>query len=251
MNMILRKRLVNRGGAPDAGVAMRRSKGFTLVEVIVVLVILAILAAIAIPALTGYIDKAEDKKYIADARNAMVALRTVIDEAYADGSINKGFAELPLSNTNLKQDWLSNGTHSWDASSLKYWNLEFLGRINDGWSGVNSDTVNTNASPSARTYFKKAAELMETPYPDMKTDPGFWEILLFAPRSPDNTLMGAPAFIWLYLPEGGIVGKSMVVVTYGLNIVDTTLEWSSFRLGSNLSYSSNAGYKVFYDKKFS
>ncbi|MDO4552010.1 MAG: prepilin-type N-terminal cleavage/methylation domain-containing protein [Bacillota bacterium] len=32
--------------------------GFTLVEVIVVLVILAVLAAIAIPALTGYIDKA-------------------------------------------------------------------------------------------------------------------------------------------------------------------------------------------------
>ncbi|MDR2163759.1 MAG: prepilin-type N-terminal cleavage/methylation domain-containing protein [Clostridiales Family XIII bacterium] len=31
--------------APYAGVAMRRSKGFTLVEVIVVLVILAILAA--------------------------------------------------------------------------------------------------------------------------------------------------------------------------------------------------------------
>jgi prepilin-type N-terminal cleavage/methylation domain-containing protein len=42
--------------------------GFTLVEVIVVLVILAILAAIAIPALTGYIDKAQDKQYIAEHR---------------------------------------------------------------------------------------------------------------------------------------------------------------------------------------
>ena len=37
---------------------MKNKKGFTLVELIVVLVILAILAALLIPALTGYIDKA-------------------------------------------------------------------------------------------------------------------------------------------------------------------------------------------------
>lgn len=37
-------------------------KGFTLVELIVVLVILAILAALLVPALTGYIDKAKEKK---------------------------------------------------------------------------------------------------------------------------------------------------------------------------------------------
>lgn len=40
--------------------AKKNSKrGFTLVELIVVLVILAILAALLIPALTGYIDKAQ------------------------------------------------------------------------------------------------------------------------------------------------------------------------------------------------
>lgn len=39
-------------------------KGFTLVELIVVLVILAILAALLIPALTGYIDKAKDRKSV-------------------------------------------------------------------------------------------------------------------------------------------------------------------------------------------
>ena len=37
---------------------LKDKKGFTLVELIVVLVILAILAALLIPALTGYIDKA-------------------------------------------------------------------------------------------------------------------------------------------------------------------------------------------------
>ncbi|MDR2162862.1 MAG: prepilin-type N-terminal cleavage/methylation domain-containing protein [Clostridiales Family XIII bacterium] len=64
MNMILKKRLANRGVTRSGWVAGRCRKGFTLMEVIVVLVILAILVAIAIPALTGYIYKGEDKKYI-------------------------------------------------------------------------------------------------------------------------------------------------------------------------------------------
>ena len=51
----------------------RRSKkgGFTLVELIVVLVILAILAALLIPALTGYIDKAKQKKIVAETRQCV------------------------------------------------------------------------------------------------------------------------------------------------------------------------------------
>ena len=62
----------------------RRSKkgGFTLVELIVVLVILAILAALLIPALTGYIDKAKDKKIVAECRQAVMAAQTLADEAY-------------------------------------------------------------------------------------------------------------------------------------------------------------------------
>ncbi|MDR2163659.1 MAG: type II secretion system GspH family protein [Clostridiales Family XIII bacterium] len=80
MNMILKKKLMNNRG----------SQGVTLVEAIIVLVILTILAAIAIPALTGYTDNAEDKKYIADACNAMIAIRSIIDETYADGTLGKG-----------------------------------------------------------------------------------------------------------------------------------------------------------------
>lgn len=66
----------------------RRSKkgGFTLVELIVVLVILAILAALLIPALTGYIDKAKDKKIVAEARQAVMAAQTLADEEYGKAS---------------------------------------------------------------------------------------------------------------------------------------------------------------------
>jgi prepilin-type N-terminal cleavage/methylation domain-containing protein len=62
----------------------RRRAGFTLVEVIVVLVILAILAAIAIPALTGYIDKAELRSIVSKIHTQRVAVQTILNERYAE-----------------------------------------------------------------------------------------------------------------------------------------------------------------------
>lgn len=78
-----------------------KNKGFTLVELIVVLVILAILAALLVPALTGYIDKAKEKKVIAETRMVVMAVQTVASEAY--GQIGAGN---DLSNTNTN-DWSS------------------------------------------------------------------------------------------------------------------------------------------------
>ena len=61
---------------------LKDKKGFTLVELIVVLVILAILAALLIPALTGYIDKANYEKVIASTRQVVMAAQTDTSEAY-------------------------------------------------------------------------------------------------------------------------------------------------------------------------
>ena len=70
-----------------------KKKGFTLVELIVVLVILAIHAALLIPALTGYINKAKDKKITAETRQVVMAAQTLVDEQYAkvsDGKVTVG-----------------------------------------------------------------------------------------------------------------------------------------------------------------
>ena len=65
-----------------------RKRGFTLVELIVVLVILAVLAALLIPSLTGYIDKAVEKRIMLQARSLMTAAQATIDEAYAKGELH-------------------------------------------------------------------------------------------------------------------------------------------------------------------
>ena len=74
----------------ERGIPMKK-KGFTLVELIVVLVILAILAALLIPALTGYIDKANEEKLQATTRQVVVAAQSVVSEAYAENpKLKKG-----------------------------------------------------------------------------------------------------------------------------------------------------------------
>ena len=72
---------------------LKNKKGFTLVELIVVLVILAILAALLVPALTGYIDKANQEKVIAECRSVVVASQTTASEYYGLG---KPFDEAAL-----------------------------------------------------------------------------------------------------------------------------------------------------------
>ncbi len=62
----------------------KNKKGFTLVEVIVVLVILAILAAILVPSMIGWIEKAEKKTAVVEARTFLLAAQTIASENYTD-----------------------------------------------------------------------------------------------------------------------------------------------------------------------
>lgn len=90
---------------------VKNKKGFTLVELIVVLVILAILAALLVPALTGYIDKANKEKVVSETRMVVMAVQTVASEAY--GQLGAGN---DLSNTNTN-DW-SSGLNAADGKYM-------------------------------------------------------------------------------------------------------------------------------------
>jgi len=61
------------------------SKGFTLVELIIVIVIIAVLAAIAIPSVSGYIERANTGRVLANGRSAFMATCTVVADNYAKG----------------------------------------------------------------------------------------------------------------------------------------------------------------------
>lgn len=82
---------------------LKDKKGFTLVELIVVLVILAILAALLIPALTGYIDKANKEKVVAETRMVVMAAQTELSEAYGKAGAGEKIAVSTDNNATLTE----------------------------------------------------------------------------------------------------------------------------------------------------
>jgi prepilin-type N-terminal cleavage/methylation domain-containing protein len=204
-----------------------RRAGFTLVEVIVVLVILAILAAIAIPALTGYIDKARDKEWELNARNTIVAVRSVLTEAYANGALCKN-----------NPDYINVGSTNWDdpPSNRKQFSLNIAAHI-DGFD--------------VRSYFlSPAARLLGSEYPGPYAD-GAWDIILFSPDSPSYNCMNAPAwYIRFTVGETPSSRNDAVLITYGIDGAEPpdTVEMDDIRhyIEENWTCDPGAGYRVFY-----
>jgi prepilin-type N-terminal cleavage/methylation domain-containing protein len=205
----------------------RRRDAFTLVEVIVVLVILAILAAIAVPALTGYIDKAHDKEYIAKARNISVAMKTVLNESYASGEIDRiaGVAE----KNRFTVGWprgKSNNLALFPVNLVSY--------------SVHSDYLG---------YYKRAAALMGEVYRAYGTE-GSWMYFPIAKAGSGATAATADGFSSVFFPEGVASGKPFIAVTYKLERLDSPAPtFLAFTANDNFDpnfvYNPNAGYEVY------
>ena len=134
---------------------LKDRKGFTLVELIVVLVILAILAALLIPALTGYIDKANKEKVIAECRMAVMAVQTESTTIYgAKGEVAPAdFTEAEKKTirdlAEVSGHWTAEVDASGKVTKLTYknasWQVEYTA------SKTDSATTTTAASYSVPT----------------------------------------------------------------------------------------------------
>ncbi|MDR1272269.1 MAG: prepilin-type N-terminal cleavage/methylation domain-containing protein [Clostridiales Family XIII bacterium] len=212
--------------------------GFTLVEVIVVIVIIAILAAIGVPALTGYIDKAQDRKYIAEARNRMTALRVVLDEAYADGEFKSTVAA---------ETYFLEG----DPASQYVNALTKIFRVTNFTAAVLDDTDLSNSNRFL--YYRRAAALMAEDYPSDNLAPSssfdwYWAAHIIGPRNASTTLNNADGFVYMLFPEGLSNGKPVVWVTYKLSHLAPTADtFSALDVAERkASYDPNAGYEVYH-----
>jgi prepilin-type N-terminal cleavage/methylation domain-containing protein len=198
----------------------RRRAGFTLVEVIVVLVILAILAAIAIPALTGYIKKAQDKQYVMMARDYVTATKAVLDEAYATGELSKN-----------DPSFLNDGNPNY-SSYLKYFGIM---------------TASYNTFGDYVEMQRKAGGLVAKKFPaGASSGAGYWQIIFIG--STTSTLFNADGFLFWFYPEGNNAdGDPVIAVTYKVNHFDNvkTNRQLSVHFYSDAKYDPKAGYEVY------
>jgi prepilin-type N-terminal cleavage/methylation domain-containing protein len=210
------------------GEKMRKSKaGFTLVEVIVVIVIIAILAAIGVPALTGYIDKANDKQWIAKARNAFIATRTVIDELYADGRLDAKALK-----SNVLESEIDNPDLSWNPTDIAIMSDNFADdyEITDKVSALVGDNFSYQNHPWSN---------------------GLFHLIIVGPTG--STLLNAEGFLFeIYPGETAASGEPVICVTYKMDRIDTTgintyyNLYDTFDFAEKTFYNPNAGYEVYY-----
>lgn len=99
----------------------KNKKGFTLIELVVVLVIIAILAAITVPVVTGYIEDANDARYVSEARSIYLVVQAEEARERAKGTetLNEAFYTGLVETANKKVKDTSTGKEAITVTAIK------------------------------------------------------------------------------------------------------------------------------------
>jgi prepilin-type N-terminal cleavage/methylation domain-containing protein len=116
---------------------MKKSKGFTLIEIIVVIVILAVLMAIAVPGVLKYVDSANNTKSLANARAFYNAIQTVVIKEYAEDNAYSANSSVKITYeaiTNSEKVSSPDTTNTSKARICKVY--DYMGNISNKYAAI-------------------------------------------------------------------------------------------------------------------
>lgn len=123
---------------------MKRTKGFTLIELMIVVAIIGILSAIAIPAYTDYVTRAK----IPEATSTLADLRVKMEQYYLDNRTYPTvgcvvYPAVPLA-TQLQVPAAANFAFSCGTPTATTYTLTAMGEAGRGMSGFTYTVNQTN-----------------------------------------------------------------------------------------------------------
>jgi hypothetical protein len=167
----------------------------------------------------------------------MVATKTVLDEAYANGDFTSGKAA---------EYFLDGNSGIKELAGFKYFDLAQLAYRVFSW------VEDTPQDGENLVYVEKIGELSGTPfvkYTDESGDSQYnFDIFPIAPVDSDATALTADGFIAMFIPDGYESGKPGIVVTYRLDPVEGLATLSEFIVSltsQGFTYNESQGYEVY------
>jgi type II secretory pathway pseudopilin PulG len=197
----------------------------------VVIVILGILLAIAVPALTGYIQKAQDKEWAMKARAVVTAYRAVLEMNYAKGNFN-----------DIQLDAIQNGNSTSTVDAKVFW-----GSLGDtlNWKPSAQEQTNELLNGAAgHGYFPTDLDYQEY----TKNTPSH-SLSLVGFQDSNTTALNADGFhvLFMYDYSDRTTFNSSVVVTYKMDRDDTLTTYLDYMAGNySKVYNPDAGYEVYH-----